>query len=68
MRSCALLFYLFTFLPLFFFVPLHPNNQIIVTKWTTTRRIIIIRKAGGTAGKTANPLAAKTVFKKGLAQ
>ena len=44
------------------------DNQILIKKWTTTRRIITIRKARGTAGKTANPLAAKTVFKKGLAQ
>ena len=38
------------------------ENQILIKKWTTTRRIITIRKVRGTAGKTANPLAAKTVL------
>ena len=74
---CGFSFYLFTFLPLKYFVPLHPQTKITTKLWTTTRRIITIRKGGGHGGKAANPFAALFTFhcslfisetKKGLAQ
>jgi hypothetical protein len=37
-------------------------TKIVTRKWTTTRRIITIRKAGDQGGKAANPFAKKLLL------